>query len=152
MHGNCCHVLAGVSILELLDKVIKKDMQDCWSFTCCLFWTLGSLLKCIQLESFLQVLFWKLFRWTGSTGSTFLFSRKAYSLGTTNKKLSKFLKRLCLLLSNPLLPLLNRQPSFFMIQCPYFILTLPHCPLLPHILYILPTLYLYTILLYCKIL
>ena len=92
MHGNCCHVLAGVSILELLDKVIKKDMQDCWSFTCCLFWDLGSLLQCIQLDSFLQVLLWKMFSWTGSTGSTFLFSRNAYSLGTTNKKLSNFSK------------------------------------------------------------
>ena len=29
------------------------DMQDCWSFTCCLSWTLGSSLKCAQLQSFL---------------------------------------------------------------------------------------------------
>ena len=33
----CCHVLA-VSpscYLELLDKLQKMNMQDCWSFTCC---------------------------------------------------------------------------------------------------------------------
>ena len=28
------------------------DMQDCWSFTCCLFWTLGSSSKCSQFKSF----------------------------------------------------------------------------------------------------
>ena len=35
-----------------------------------------------------------------------------------------FLNRLCLLTSNPLPPPINRQPWFFMIQCPYFILIL----------------------------
>ena len=34
----------------------KMNMQDYWSFTCCLCWTLGSLSKCSQLKSFLQVL------------------------------------------------------------------------------------------------
>ena len=31
-----CHVLAGAPscYLELLDKLRKKDMQDCWSFPC----------------------------------------------------------------------------------------------------------------------
>ena len=29
----------------------KMDMQDCCSFTCCLSWTLGSLLKCCQLKT-----------------------------------------------------------------------------------------------------
>ena len=27
-------------------------MKDCWSFTCCLSWTLDSLMKCGQLKSF----------------------------------------------------------------------------------------------------
>ena len=32
----CCHVWAGARncYLELLDKLQKKNMQDCWSFTC----------------------------------------------------------------------------------------------------------------------
>ena len=29
-------------------------MEDCWSFTCCLFWTFGSLLKCNQLKFCIQ--------------------------------------------------------------------------------------------------
>ena len=33
----------------------KTDMHHCWSFTCCLFWTLGSSSKCSQLKSFLYV-------------------------------------------------------------------------------------------------
>ena len=28
-------------------------VQNCWSFTCCLYWTLGALLKCSQLASLL---------------------------------------------------------------------------------------------------
>ena len=43
--------------LELLDSC-KSNMQDCWSFTCCLFWTLHLLSKCSQLKSFLYILFW----------------------------------------------------------------------------------------------
>ena len=33
----CCHVWAGgpSCYLELLEKLQKIDMQDCWSFTCC---------------------------------------------------------------------------------------------------------------------
>ena len=32
---------------------IKTDLRDCWSETCCLFWTLSSSSKCSQLKSFL---------------------------------------------------------------------------------------------------
>ena len=51
----CCHVWAGgiSCYLELLHKLQKTDMQDCWSFTCYLSWTLGSSQKCSQLKSFL---------------------------------------------------------------------------------------------------
>ena len=31
----------------------KTNMQDCWSFTCCISWTLDSSSKCSQLKSFL---------------------------------------------------------------------------------------------------
>ena len=32
----CCHVLAGApSLLGFVRQATKKDMQDCWSFTCC---------------------------------------------------------------------------------------------------------------------
>ena len=51
----CCHIWAGAPscYLELLDKLLK-NMQDCWSFTCCFSWTLGdSLSKCGQLNFFL---------------------------------------------------------------------------------------------------
>ena len=30
-------------------------MQDCWSFPCCLSWTLGSSSKCSQLKSFIGI-------------------------------------------------------------------------------------------------
>ena len=30
----------------------ETNMQDCWSFTCCLLWTIGSSLKCSQPKSF----------------------------------------------------------------------------------------------------
>ena len=40
------------------------------------------------------------------------------------QKTFRFINRLCLLISNPLPPLINRQPWFFMIQHPYFILIL----------------------------
>ena len=51
----CCHIWTGAPscYLELLDKLQNTDMQDCWSFFCCLSWTLGSLLKCSHLKSFL---------------------------------------------------------------------------------------------------
>ena len=42
----CCHIWAGAPSCYL-------DMQDCWSFTCCFSWNLGSLSKCSQLKSFL---------------------------------------------------------------------------------------------------
>ena len=32
-------------------------MQDCWSFTCCFSWTLGSSSKCGQLKSFYRYYF-----------------------------------------------------------------------------------------------
>ena len=43
-------------------------------------WILGSSSKWSQLKSFLEILFCQMFIWTGSTGSTFLFSREVYSL------------------------------------------------------------------------
>ena len=36
----------------------KTDMQECWSFTYCLSWTLGSSSECSEFKSFLQVLLW----------------------------------------------------------------------------------------------
>ena len=54
----CCHVWAIVPscYLELLYNLsTKKNMQDCWSFTCSFSWTLGSSSKFGQLKSFLQV-------------------------------------------------------------------------------------------------
>ena len=43
----CCHVwIGGV-------QSFKMDMEDCWSFTCCLSSTLSSSWKCSQLKSFL---------------------------------------------------------------------------------------------------
>ena len=52
----CCHGWAGANsyYLEMLDdEILKMDMQDCWSFICCLSQTLGSSVKCSQLKSFL---------------------------------------------------------------------------------------------------
>ena len=51
----CCHIWAGAPIcyLELLDKLQEKDIQGCYSFTCCLSWTLSSSLHFSQLKSFL---------------------------------------------------------------------------------------------------
>ena len=46
-------VMSGWWSYLLLEIVGKTDMQDCWSFTCCLSWTLGSSLKYCQLKSFL---------------------------------------------------------------------------------------------------
>ena len=50
----CFHVWVGAPncYFKLLDK-LRNHMQDCWSFTCCLSGTIGSLLKCSQLKSFL---------------------------------------------------------------------------------------------------
>ena len=55
----CCHVWTGAPscYLELLDK-LQKHMQDCWSITWCLSWTLGSMSKCVQLKYFLLLLLW----------------------------------------------------------------------------------------------
>ena len=49
----CCHAWAGAPscYLELLDK-LQKQICDCWSFTCCLYRTLGSSLKFSQLQVF----------------------------------------------------------------------------------------------------
>ena len=48
----CCHVWPGGPsssfLLGIIRQATKMDMQDCWSFMCCLCWTLGSLLKCSQ--------------------------------------------------------------------------------------------------------
>ena len=33
-------------LLGIVRQAIKTNMQDCWSFTCCFCWTLGSSLKC----------------------------------------------------------------------------------------------------------
>ena len=54
----CCHVWTGVPscYLELLDK-LKTDMQDCWSFTCCLSSTLATASKCSQLKSLYRYYF-----------------------------------------------------------------------------------------------
>ena len=67
----CCHAWAGAPncYLDLLDLLQK------WicSFSCCFSWSLGSSSKCGQLKSFLQVLLWSMFLWTGWIGSTSLF-------------------------------------------------------------------------------
>ena len=54
----CCCIWAGAPscCLDLLYK-LQKHMQDCWSFTCCLSWTISSLLKCSRLKSFLFAYF-----------------------------------------------------------------------------------------------
>ena len=67
----CCHIWVGAPkcYLELSDK-LQKHIQDYWSFTCFLSWTLGSLLKCSQSWSFIRVLLWQVFVWTDSTSST----------------------------------------------------------------------------------
>ena len=41
----CCH--------GIVRQATKTNMQDCWSFTCCFSWTLGSMAKCGHLKSFL---------------------------------------------------------------------------------------------------
>ena len=51
-------------------------MQDCWSFTCCLSWTLGSSSKCSQLTFFLWVLLWQMFIWSGHTGIPGLWTQE----------------------------------------------------------------------------
>ena len=42
-------------LLGIVGQATKMDIQDCWSFTCCFSWTLGSSWKCGQLKSFLDV-------------------------------------------------------------------------------------------------
>ena len=39
-------------LLGIVRQATKMDMQDCWSFTCCFSWNLGSLWKCSQLKIF----------------------------------------------------------------------------------------------------
>ena len=36
-------------LLGIVRQATKTNMQDCWSFTCCFSWTIGSLSKCGQL-------------------------------------------------------------------------------------------------------
>ena len=45
-------------LLGIVRYATKTDMQDCWSFPCCISWTLDSLSKFSQLKSFLWVLLW----------------------------------------------------------------------------------------------
>ena len=52
------------------------NMKDDLSFTCCLPWTFVASSKCSQLKSFLEVLLWQMFIWTGSPLS--------YSWGRSN--------------------------------------------------------------------
>ena len=40
-------------LLGIVRQSKKTNMQNCWSFTCCFSWTIGSSLKCGQLKSFL---------------------------------------------------------------------------------------------------
>ena len=49
--GWCPQLLFGI-----VRQATKMDMQGCWSLTCCFSGTLGSLSKCGQLKSFLQVI------------------------------------------------------------------------------------------------
>ena len=72
MHGILLSCLGRCPalLLEIVRETTKMDKQDCWSFTCYLFLTLGSSSKCSQLKSFPYVLPWQMFIWTGSTGST----------------------------------------------------------------------------------
>ena len=50
-----CHICTGVPqlLLGIVRQATKTNMQECWPFTCCFSWTLGSLLECGQLKSFL---------------------------------------------------------------------------------------------------
>ena len=66
-------VLWSFFLLRLLCISTNLPYSHAWN-------TLGSLLKCRQLKSFLQVLLWYIFIWTGLTGSTSLFLRVVYSL------------------------------------------------------------------------
>ena len=36
-------------LFGIVRQVTKTNMQNCWSFTCCFWWTYGSLSKCGQL-------------------------------------------------------------------------------------------------------
>ena len=40
-------------LLGIVRQATKTNIQDCWSFTCCFFGTLGSSSKCGQLKFFL---------------------------------------------------------------------------------------------------
>ena len=53
--GWCPQLLLGV--VRQATKA-NSNMEDCWSFTCCFSGTLGSLSKCGQLKSFLQLGIW----------------------------------------------------------------------------------------------
>ena len=47
-HLSCLGWCSGI-----IGYATKTNMQDCWSFTCCLSWNLGLSSKCSQLKSFL---------------------------------------------------------------------------------------------------
>ena len=51
--GWCPQLLPGT-----VRQTTKTDMQDCWSFTCCFSWTLGSSLKCGHVKSSLLLWLW----------------------------------------------------------------------------------------------
>ena len=42
-------------LLGYARQTTETDMQDCWSFACCLSWTLGLSSKCIQLNSSMSI-------------------------------------------------------------------------------------------------
>ena len=76
----CCNIWTGASscYLEMLDKQRKRICRTVGP-------SLAASLEPLihprnQLKSFLQVLLWQTFIWTGSTGSTSLFLREVHSL------------------------------------------------------------------------
>ena len=52
----CFHIWAG-ALNCYFGKLQKQISKGCWSFTCCLSWTLGSSLKCGQLSLFYRYYF-----------------------------------------------------------------------------------------------
>ena len=54
--GWCSYLLLGI-----VTQTIKTNMQDCWYFSRCFSWTLGSLSKCGQLNSFYRYDFGRCF-------------------------------------------------------------------------------------------
>ena len=52
-HLGCCPKL----LLGIVRQATKLNMQDCWYFTCCFSWTLGSLSKCGSWSLFYRYYF-----------------------------------------------------------------------------------------------